>query len=156
MRLDYEFHLSRPNEAANYYVNRTLSLPSNSSVIREYANGIQIDVAQPLPQDVAGRYTYSADVVTGGSGNASVTFSHTLRYEKNPITMDMFYAAEAYLRRIEFLDTATTGNSVELNDSPDQVFSGSGGTAITLDPMVWVWQVRVLTGRVRCLFMVFE
>ncbi|MCS6787695.1 MAG: hypothetical protein NZ733_00160 [Aigarchaeota archaeon] len=78
-----------------------------------------------------------------------------MRYDKNPITMDMFNAVEAYLSRIEFLDTATS-NSVELNDSHDQIFTGSGGTAITFDPMVWVWQVRVLTGRVRCLFMVFE
>jgi hypothetical protein len=78
------------------------------------------------------------------------------RYDINPVTVDMFYASEAYLQRIDFLGASTTTSSVRLNDSYEQEFRGAGGTSITFDPPVLFWKAEVLSGAVRLRALVFE
>ncbi len=76
------------------------------------------------------------------------------KYDINPVTVDMFYASEAYLQQIDFLASGT--NSVRLNDSYEQEFSGSGGTSITFNPPILWWKAQVLSGAVRLRALVFE
>jgi hypothetical protein len=78
------------------------------------------------------------------------------RYDINPVTIDMFYASEAYLQRIDFLGASTTTSSVRLNDSYEQEFSGAGGTSIIFDPPILFWKAQVLSGAVRLRALVFE
>jgi len=75
------------------------------------------------------------------------------RYDINPVTIDMFYASEAYLQRIDFL---ANGSSVRLNDSYEQEFSGNAGASLTLDPPILWWKAQVLSGAVRLRALVFE
>jgi hypothetical protein len=78
------------------------------------------------------------------------------QYDINPVTVDMFYASEAYLQRIDFLGASTTTSSVRLNDSYEQEFSGAGGTSITFDPPILWWKAQVTSGAVRLRALVFE
>jgi hypothetical protein len=75
------------------------------------------------------------------------------RYDINPVTIDMFYASEAYLQRIDFL---ATGSAVRLNDSYEQEFSGNSGQSVTFDPPILFWKAQVLSGAVRLRALVFE
>jgi hypothetical protein len=78
------------------------------------------------------------------------------QYDINPVTIDMFYASEAYLQRIDFLGSSSTTSSVRLNDSYEQEFSGAGGTSIIFDPPILWWKAQVLSGAVRLRALVFE
>jgi hypothetical protein len=75
------------------------------------------------------------------------------RYNINPVTIDMFYASEAYLQRIDFL---ANGSSVRLNDSYEQEFSGNSGQSVTFNPPILFWKAQVLSGAVRLSALVFE
>jgi hypothetical protein len=75
------------------------------------------------------------------------------RYDINPVTVDMFYASEAYLQRIDFL---ANGSAVRLNDSYEQEFSGNSGQSVTFDPPILWWKAQVLSGAVRLSALVFE
>jgi hypothetical protein len=81
------------------------------------------------------------------------TASFIWRYDINPVTIDMFYASEAYLQRIDFL---ANGSSVRLNDSYEQEFSGNSGQSVTFDPPILWWKAQVLSGSVRLRALVFE
>jgi hypothetical protein len=74
-------------------------------------------------------------------------------YDINPVTIDMFYASEAYLQRIDFL---ANGSSVRLNDSYEQEFSGNSGQSVTFDPPILWWKAQALSGAVRLRALVFE
>jgi hypothetical protein len=78
------------------------------------------------------------------------------QYDINPVTIDMFYASEAYLQRIDFLGSSSTTSSVRLNDSYEQEFSGAGGSSITFNPPILFWKAQVLSGAVRLSALVFE
>jgi len=84
------------------------------------------------------------------------TASFKWQYDINPVTVDMFYASEAYLQRIDFLGSSSTTSSVRLNDSYEQEFSGTGGSSITFDPPILWWKAQVLSGAVRLRALVFE
>ncbi|MEM0454636.1 MAG: hypothetical protein QXM81_02210, partial [Nitrososphaerota archaeon] len=99
-----------------------------------------------------GRFYTTADVSAFTQTDVA---SIKWKYDINPITIDKFYASEAYLQKIEFLDTTVT-NRVRLNDSYEQEFSGSGGTSLAFDPPVLWWKAEVLSGRVRMTALVFE
>ncbi|MEN3047292.1 MAG: hypothetical protein ABDH63_00720 [Candidatus Caldarchaeales archaeon] len=147
----WRFFLNRPNEAANYYISFTQSGPSGITYLGDLVNGSPYT----NPTSISGEFEYTVLAsTTSAISNSSITatLQCELRYEKNPMTIDMFNVAEAYLSRIDFLD----GGSIQLNDSPDQVFSGNAGTSLTFNPMVLVWEARVLSGRVRLTMMVFE
>ena len=47
-------------------------------------------------------------------------------------------------------------NSVRLNDSYEQEFSGAGGSSIVFDPPVLWWKAQATSGRVRLKALVFE
>jgi hypothetical protein len=84
------------------------------------------------------------------------TASFIWRYDINPVTIDMFYASEAYLQRIDFLGSSSTTSSVRLNDSYEQEFSGAGGSSISFNPPILFWKAQVLSGAVRLNALVFE
>ncbi|MCS7095351.1 MAG: hypothetical protein NZ988_06065 [Thaumarchaeota archaeon] len=150
----WEFFINRPNEAANYYL--TITRPSISGIthVNEYVNDSPYD--PNTPTNISGRFYYSWLVHTSSSVNTNITVScsYTLKYEKNLITVEMFNAAEAYLSKIDFLASGT--NTIQLNDNPDQIFSGNGGTTLTFDPLAVFWKAEVIAGRVRLTMMVFE
>jgi hypothetical protein len=75
------------------------------------------------------------------------------QYDINPVTVDMFYASEAYLQRIDFL---ANGSSVRLNDSYEQEFSGNSGQSVTFNPPILWWKAQVLSGSIRLSALVFE
>jgi hypothetical protein len=75
------------------------------------------------------------------------------RYDINPVTIDMFYASEAYLQRIDYL---ANGSRIRLNDSYEQEFSGNAGTSLTFNPPILWWKAEVLSGSVRLSALVFE
>ncbi|MFZ8857427.1 MAG: hypothetical protein ACO2O1_04200 [Candidatus Caldarchaeales archaeon] len=75
------------------------------------------------------------------------------RYDINPVAIDMFYASEAYLQRIDFL---ANGSRIRLNDSYEQEFSGNSGQSVTFDPPILFWKLQVLSGSVRLSALVFE
>jgi hypothetical protein len=81
------------------------------------------------------------------------TASFRWHYDINPVTIDMFYASEAYLQRIDFL---ANGSSVRLNDSYEQEFSGNSGQSVTFNPPILWWKAQVLSGAVRLNALVFE
>jgi hypothetical protein len=96
------------------------------------------------------KFWTSADI-TGFTKNDMASF--IWRYDINPVTIDMFYASEAYLQRIDFL---ANGSSVRLNDSYEQEFSGNSGQSVTFDPPILWWKAQVLSGAVRLRVLVFE
>jgi hypothetical protein len=75
------------------------------------------------------------------------------QYDINPVTVDMFYASEAYLQRIDFL---ANGSAVRLNDSYEQEFSGNSGQSVTFNPPILWWKAQVLSGSIRLSALVFE
>ncbi|MCS7142413.1 MAG: hypothetical protein NZ920_01270 [Aigarchaeota archaeon] len=149
----------RSDEACNLYVYKSQSIPTGITFLREFLNNTQYNlpttapgVQVPFPSDE--QLTYTFDYITTANVNTQIatTLYPRIVYEKNPVTVDMFNASEAYLIRLEYLATDTR---VRLNDSPLQEFTGSSG-ATTFDPPPVVWKLENLSGRVRAVMMVLE
>ena len=143
----------------NGWVSKT-TLPTNLIILEatEDINGVSdlsVGVEVPFSDSYThhfGRKFYTGVDVTGFTQEDVASFKW--KYDINPVTVDMFYASEAYLQQIDFLDSGT--NSVRLNDSYEQEFSGAGGSSIVFDPPVLWWKAQVLSGRVRLKALVFE
>jgi hypothetical protein len=160
-----------------YYESSEVTIPvaKSSEAFRSYFNGwvsrttppsgftIWQDIINGVTNPTAGteirftdaythliRFWTSADVA-GFTQNDTAQF--IWRYDINPVTIDMFYASEAYLQRIDFL---ANGSSVRLNDSYEQEFSGNAGQSVTFDPPILFWKLQVLSGSVRLRALVFE
>ena len=155
---DVTVPIAKSSEAFRSYFNGWVSrtLPSGFNLWRDYINGVSnLSVGVEVP--VSDAYTHSvrfyttADVT--GFTQADVA-SFKWKYNINPVTIDMFYASEAYLQQIDFLNSGT--NSVRLNDSYEQEFSGSGGTSVTFNPPILWWKAQVTSGRVSLKALVFE
>jgi len=138
----------------NGWVSRT-SLPSGFNLMEENINGVtslttgtEIMFTDSYMHYM--KFWTSADI-TGFTKTDVASFKW--RYDINPVTIDMFYASESYLQRIDFL---VNGSSVRLNDSYEQEFSGNSGQSLTFDPPILWWKVEVLSGRVRLRALVFE
>jgi len=156
---DVTVPVAKSSEAFRSYFNGWTSrnLPSGFTIWRESINNVtNLTAGTEVKFDDA--YTHSMTFYTTADVSA---FTQTdvanikWKYDINPITIDKFYASEAYLQKIEFLDTTVT-NRVRLNDSYEQEFSGSGGTSLAFDPPVLWWKAEVLSGRVRMTALVFE
>jgi len=156
--------LYRSSKAVNYYYSISLSgLPSNTyqtqSLLVINNNVIPIGGANPIPDSVEGKYDVSPVIYTTASISSAfqltLTINKTAKYDKNPVEIDMFNIVEAYITRIDFLDTSVT-NKVRLNKNFEQEFSGSGGTALTFDPPLLFWSAEVLSGRVKITAVCFE
>jgi len=138
----------------NGWVSRT-TLPSNFNLWQENINGVT-NLTAGTEVWFTDSYTHlmrfwtTADVA---GFTQSDTAQFIWRYDINPVTIDMFYASEAYLQRIDFL---ATGSAVRLNDSYEQEFSGNSGQSVTFDPPVLFWKTQVLSGAVRLSALVFE
>jgi hypothetical protein len=138
----------------NGWVSRT-TLPSGFNLMAENINGVtnltagtEIRFTDAYTHSL--RFWTSADIA--GFTQTDVA-SFIWRYDINPVTVDMFYASEAYLQRIDFL---ANGSSVRLNDSYEQEFSGNSGQSVTFDPPILWWKAQVLSGAVRLRALVFE
>jgi hypothetical protein len=161
---------------AFYYESEaTVPVAKSSEAFRSYFNGwasrttppsgftIWQDIINGVTNPTAGteiRFTDSYTHLIRFWTTANVTgFTQTdvasfiWRYDINPVTIDMFYASEAYLQRIDFL---ATGSAVRLNDSYEQEFSGNSGQSVTFDPPILFWMAQVLSGAVRLRALVFE
>jgi hypothetical protein len=138
----------------NGWVSRT-TLPSGFNLWREDINGVT-NLTAGTEIRFTDVYTHSLRFYTTADV-AGFTQTDTAqfiwRYDINPVTIDMFYASEAYLQRIDFL---ANGSSVRLNDSYEQEFSGNSGQSVTFDPPVLWWKAQVLSGAVRLSALVFE
>jgi hypothetical protein len=158
----YESEVSIPvaksSEAFRSYFNGWVSrttLPPGFNLMEENINGVTNLIAGTEVR-FTDSYTHymkfwtSADI-TGFTKNDMASF--IWRYDINPVTIDMFYASEAYLQRIDFL---ANGSSVRLNDSYEQEFSGNSGQSVTFDPPILFWKAQVLSGAVRLRVLVFE
>jgi hypothetical protein len=158
----YESEVSIPvaksSEAFRSYFNGWVSrttLPPGFNLMEENINGVTNLIAGTEVR-FTDSYTHymkfwtSADI-TGFTKNDMASF--IWRYDINPVTIDMFYASEAYLQRIDFL---ANGSSVRLNDSYEQEFSGNSGQSVTFDPPILWWKAQVLSGAVRLRVLVFE
>jgi hypothetical protein len=138
----------------NGWVSRT-SLPSGFTIWQDIINGVT-NPATGTEIRFTDAYTHSlrfyttADVA-GFTQNDTAGFKW--QYDINPVTIDMFYASEAYLQRIDFL---ANGSSVRLNDSYEQEFSGNSGQSVTFDPPILWWKAQALSGAVRLRALVFE
>jgi len=140
----------------NGWVSRT-SLPTGFTILQESINSVSnltTGAEIPLTDSYSHALRFYTTANVSGFTQTDVA-SFKWRYDINPVTVDMFYASEAYLQSIEFLDTTTT-NAVRLNDSYEQEFRGAGGTSVTFDPPVLWWKAQVLSGRVRLKALVFE
>jgi hypothetical protein len=158
----YESEVSIPvaksSEAFRSYFNGWVSrttLPSGFNLWQDIINGVTNPTAGTEVR-FTDAYTHvvrawtTADV----SGFTQTdTASFRWHYDINPVTIDMFYASEAYLQRIDFL---ANGSSVRLNDSYEQEFSGNAGASLTFDPPILWWKAQVLSGAVRLRALVFE
>jgi hypothetical protein len=158
-----------------YESEATIPIAKSSEAFRSYFNGWTSRTARPsgfnlLEENINGvtnltagtevrftdsythliRFWTSADVA---GFTQTDTASFIWRYDINPVTIDMFYASEAYLQRIDFL---ANGSSVRLNDSYEQEFNGNLGQSVTFDPPVLFWKAQVLSGAVRLRALVFE
>jgi hypothetical protein len=138
----------------NGWVSRT-TLPSGFNLMEENINGVT-----NLTAGTEVRFTdsykhymkfWASTNITGFTQTDVASF--IWRYDINPVTIDMFYASEAYLQRIDFL---ANGSSVRLNDSYEQEFSGNAGASLTFDPPILWWKAQVLSGAVRLRALVFE
>jgi hypothetical protein len=158
----YESEVSIPvaksSEAFRSYFNGWASrstLPSGFNRMEENINGVT-NLTAGTEIRFTDSYTHlirfwtSADVA---GFTQTDTASFIWRYDINPVTIDMFYASEAYLQRIDFL---ANGSSVRLNDSYEQEFSGNSGQSVTFDPPILFWKAQVLSGAVRLRALVFE
>jgi len=138
----------------NGWVSRT-TLPSGFNLWQESINGVT-NPATGTEIRFTDSYTHwmsfwtTADVA--GFTQTDIA-SFKWHYNINPVTIDMFYASEAYLQRIDFL---ANGSSVRLNDSYEQEFSGNLGQSVTFDPPILWWKAQVLSGAVRLRALVFE
>jgi hypothetical protein len=158
----YESEVSIPiaksSEAFRSYFNGWVSrttLPSGFNLLGENINGVtnpttgtEIRFTDSYTHSL--RFYTTADV--SGFTQTDVA-SFRWRYDINPVTVDMFYASEAYLQRIDFL---ANGSAVRLNDSYEQEFSGNSGQSVTFDPPILWWKAQVLSGAVRLRALVFE
>ena len=162
---DYESEVSIPmaksSEAFRSYFNGWVSrttLPSGFNLWQENINGI-INLTAGREVRFTDSYTHTMKFYTtadvAGFTQTDIA-SFKWQYDINPVTVDMFYASEAYLQRIDFLGSSSTTSSVRLNDSYEQEFSGAGGTSIILDPPILWWKAQVLSGAVRLSALVFE
>jgi hypothetical protein len=158
----YESEVSIPvaksSEAFRSYFNGWVSrttLPSGFNRWEESINGVT-NLTAGTEIRFTDSYTHrmsfwtTADVA---GFTQTDTASFRWRYDINPVTIDMFYASEAYLQRIDFL---ANGSSVRLNDSYEQEFSGNAGASLTFDPPILWWKAQVLSGAVRLRALVFE
>jgi hypothetical protein len=141
----------------NGWVSRT-TLPSGFNLWQDIINGVtnpatgtEIRFTDSYTHTV--RFYTTADVA---GFTQTDTASFRWHYDINPVTIDMFYASEAYLQRIDFLGSSSTTSSVRLNDSYEQEFSGAGGTSIIFDPPILFWKAQVLSGAVGLRALVFE
>jgi len=154
---DVTVPIAKSSEAFRSYFNGWVSrtLPSGFNLWQDNVNGVNLSAGVEVP--FSDSYTHSmkfyttADV-TGFTQEDVASFKW--KYDINPVTVDMFYASEAYLQQIDFLDSGT--NSVRLNDSYEQEFSGAGGSSIVFDPPVLWWKAQATSGRVRLKALVFE
>jgi hypothetical protein len=161
-----------------YESEATVPVAKSSEAFRSYFNGwasrttppsgfnLWQDIINGVTNPTAGteiRFTdaythlirfYTTANVAGFTQNDTASFRW--HYDINPVTIDMFYASEAYLQRIDFLGSSSTTSSVRLNDSYEQEFGGAGGTSITFDPPILFWKAQVLSGAVRLRALVFE
>jgi hypothetical protein len=158
----YESEVSIPvaksSEAFRSYFNGWSSrttLPSGFNRFEENINGVtnlttgtEIRFTDAYTHNM--RFYTTADVA--GFTQTDVA-SFIWRYDINPVTIDMFYASETYLQRIDFL---ANGSSVRLNDSYEQEFSGNSGQSVTFDPPILFWKAQVVSGAVRLRALVFE
>jgi hypothetical protein len=138
----------------NGWVSRT-TLPSGVNRLEENINGVT-NLTAGTEIRFTDSYTHSLRLYTtadvAGFTQTDVA-SFRWRYDINPVTVDMFYASEAYLQRIDFL---ANGSSVRLNDSYEQEFSGNAGASVTFNPPILWWKAQVLSGAVRLSALVFE
>jgi hypothetical protein len=153
--------VARSSEAFRSYFNGWVSrttLPSGFNLWQDIING----VTNPTAGTEIGftdSYThvlrfYTTTNVAGFMQTDTASF--IWRYDINPVTVDMFYASEAYLQRIDFLGSSSTTSSVRLNDSYEQEFSGAGGSSISFNPPILFWKAQVLSGSIRLSALVFE
>ena len=156
---DVTIPVAKSSEAFRSYFNGWVSrttIPSGFNLWQDNINGVS-NLSAGVEVPFSDSYTHSmrfyttADV-TGFTQEDVASFKW--KYDINPVTIDMFYASEAYLQQIDFLDSGT--NSVRLNDSYEQEFSGAGGSSIVFDPPVLWWKAQVTSGRVRLKALVFE
>jgi hypothetical protein len=159
-----------------WYYESEVSIPvaKSSEAFRSYFNGWVSRTTPPSGfnyQDIINGVTNPA---TGTEIRFTDSYTHIVRawttvdvagftqtdiasfkwqYDINPVTIDMFYASEAYLQRIDFL---ANGSSVRLNDSYEQEFSGNAGQSVTFNPPILWWKAQVLSGAVRLSALVFE
>jgi hypothetical protein len=154
--------LYRSSKAVNYYYSPSSTLPSNvylTSLLIINNDVIPVGENNPIPDRVEGKYDVSPVIYTSASISSAfqftLTINKTAKYDKNPVEIDMFNIVEAYITRIDFLDTSVT-NAVRLNKNFEQEFSGSGGTALTFDPPLLFWSAEVLSGRVKITAVCFE
>jgi hypothetical protein len=158
----YESEVSIPvaksSEAFRSYFNGWVSrttLPSGFNLWQDIINGVT-NPAAGTEVRFTDSYTHLMRFWTSANV-AGFTQTDTAgfkwQYDINPVTIDMFYASEAYLQRIDFL---ANGSSVRLNDSYEQEFSGNSGQSLTFDPPILWWKAQVLSGAVRLRALVFE
>jgi hypothetical protein len=153
--------VARSSEAFRSYFNGWVSrttLPSGFNLWQDIINGITNPTAGTEIR-FTDSYThvlrfYTTTNVAGFTQTDTASF--IWRYDINPVTVDMFYASEAYLQRIDFLGSSSTTSSVRLNDSYEQEFSGAGGSSISFNPPILFWKAQVLSGAVRLSALVFE
>jgi hypothetical protein len=158
----YESEVSIPvaksSEAFRSYFNGWSSrttLPSGFNRWQDIINGV-VNPAAGTEVRFTDSYTHAVRFYTTADVagfTQTDTASFIWRYDINPVTVDMFYASEAYLQRIDFL---ANGSSVRLNDSYEQEFSGNAGASLTFDPPILWWKAQVLSGAVRLRALVFE
>jgi hypothetical protein len=150
--------VAKSSEAFRSYFNGWVSRstrPSGFTIWQESINGVT-NPATGTEIRFTDSYTHlmrfwtTADVA---GFTQTDTASFIWRYDINPVTVDMFYASEAYLQRIDFL---ANGSSVRLNDSYEQEFSGNSGQSVTFDPPILWWKAQVLSGAARLRALVFE
>jgi hypothetical protein len=150
--------VARSSEAFRSYFNGWASrttLPSGFNLWQENINGVT-NLTAGTEVRFTDSYTHSLRFYTtanvAGFTQTDVA-SFRWRYDINPVTIDMFYASEAYLQKIDFL---ANGTSVRLNDSYEQEFSGNTGASLTFDPPILFWKAQVLSGAARLRALVFE
>jgi hypothetical protein len=138
----------------NGWVSRT-TLPWDFNLLEENINGVT-SLTAGTEVRFTDSYTHTVRFYTtayvAGFTQTDVA-SFIWQYDINPVTVDMFYASEAYLQRIDFL---ADESAVRLNDSYEQEFSGNSGQSVTFDPPILFWKAQVLSGAVRLSALVFE
>jgi hypothetical protein len=96
---------------------------------------------------------YTTTNVTGFTQTDVASF--IWRYDINPVTIDMFYASEAYLQRIDFLANGSQARSGSTT-ATSRSSAGTRGTSMTFNPPILWWKAQVLSGAVRLSALVFE